>query len=340
MLERGLKDLSVELSNRDIIAGNPFAIYVLVKNPFNAPVYIQRVHVSLPNELTLDKRRDKNQEPNSIFFNLFYKYFVGDTIRKYRAEIYDKSATIVGLQDEIKELENVISKLNQGLKEAINESTRSSYINSQEGISHLSQLLSNTSASIQEFSHTRAVAQTIELESSLPPGAMLQPGSTVIYTAILFVKNSLIFLPSKYRLQFNISYIYQDALAEEKAEETTFQDNVFSNTVAHEISIRSSVSSVISGAVIGGFCGAFANLIQFSFYPGEKRLELLFKVFLAIILSSVSVIFMARKSDSQSFISIEDFWGGILIGFLVGYSGLSFFEQFTGVQPEAFPEGN
>ena len=49
--ERGLLDLSVELSSRDITAGNQFALFVLVRNPFNKPVWIRRVHVSLPSEL-------------------------------------------------------------------------------------------------------------------------------------------------------------------------------------------------------------------------------------------------------------------------------------------------
>lgn len=64
--ERGLLDLSVALSTRDITAGNQFALFVLVKNPFNKPVWIRRVHVSLPSELTLadpkalSKKNNKN----------------------------------------------------------------------------------------------------------------------------------------------------------------------------------------------------------------------------------------------------------------------------------------
>jgi hypothetical protein len=55
---------------------------------------------------------------------------------------------------------------------------------------------------------------------------------------------------------------------------------------------------------------------------------------LAVILSAVAVIFMARKSDTQSFVSVEDFWGGVLIGFLVGYTGTGFFGTLTHVTPE------
>ena len=52
-MEQGLLDLSVELSTRDITAGNEFALFVLVKNPFNRPVWIREVNVSLPSELRL-----------------------------------------------------------------------------------------------------------------------------------------------------------------------------------------------------------------------------------------------------------------------------------------------
>jgi hypothetical protein len=51
-------------------------------------------------------------------------------------------------------------------------------------------------------------------------------------------------------------------------------------------------------------------------------------IFLAIILSGMAVVFLARKSDAQSFVSVEDFWGGMLMGFLVGYTGTSFFGTY------------
>lgn len=51
--DRGLLDLSVELSTRDIMAANEFTLFVLVKNPFTKPVWVERVHVNLPSELAL-----------------------------------------------------------------------------------------------------------------------------------------------------------------------------------------------------------------------------------------------------------------------------------------------
>ncbi len=62
IVERGLLDLTVRLSTREITADKQFAVFVLVKNPFARPVWIERVHVSLPSELLLadnDARRNE-----------------------------------------------------------------------------------------------------------------------------------------------------------------------------------------------------------------------------------------------------------------------------------------
>ena len=39
------------------------------------------------------------------------------------------------------------------------------------------------------------------------------------------------------------------------------------------------------------------------------------------------VIILMRKKDVQPFLTTEDFWGAILIGFLAGYTGQELFQQ-------------
>ncbi|MFD0346412.1 hypothetical protein ACFQ0M_10610 [Kitasatospora aburaviensis] len=53
---------------------------------------------------------------------------------------------------------------------------------------------------------------------------------------------------------------------------------------------------------------------------------------LAVILSTAAIVFAARKSEAQSFVTVEDFWGGVLVGFLIGYSGTAAFAELTGVR--------
>jgi hypothetical protein len=99
------------------------------------------------------------------------------------------------------------------------------------------------------------------------------------------------------------------------------------NTLAQEISIRPSLRSLIVGGAIGGAVGSAAKLLR----TPDKLTDptSLFTVFLAVILSAIAIIFIARKSDAQAFISVEDFWGGLLIGFFVGYTGTELFSTLT-----------
>jgi hypothetical protein len=60
--QRGLLDLSVELSTREMTAGEEFALYVLVKNPFTHPVRVDSVHLSLPSELIHPKKEDLHRQ--------------------------------------------------------------------------------------------------------------------------------------------------------------------------------------------------------------------------------------------------------------------------------------
>jgi len=64
-MERGLLDLSVTLSTRNITAGKQFAIFVLIKNPFDKPVWVRQVHVSLPSELKLARAEDRQRQKKS-----------------------------------------------------------------------------------------------------------------------------------------------------------------------------------------------------------------------------------------------------------------------------------
>ena len=41
------------------------------------------------------------------------------------------------------------------------------------------------------------------------------------------------------------------------------------------------------------------------------EVDFLVGISVSIILSAVAIVFMARKSDTQSFLSVEDFWGGV-----------------------------
>ena len=47
-------------------------------------------------------------------------------------------------------------------------------------------------------------------------------------------------------------------------------------------------------------------------------------IVLSMILSSITVVSFARKSGVQQILSVEDFYGGLFLGFLIGILGQNF----------------
>jgi hypothetical protein len=166
---------------------------------------------------------------------------------------------------------------------------------------------------------------------------VVPPSSTAVYTVLLNVKRSLIFPPSSYTLQFSVNFSFERPDTS-RAITQGFRESLMTNTVSYEIAIRPSVYSLIGGAAIGRISGSVARLLKLT---GQFDLSVItwsgglssgFTIALAVILSAVSIIFVTRKSEAQSFISVEDFWGGLLIGFFVGYTGTEFFSDLIRVK--------
>jgi hypothetical protein len=91
------------------------------------------------------------------------------------------------------------------------------------------------------------------------------------------------------------------------------------DTVKAEINIQASLEATIIGALIGGFIGGVARLLNSAetFDPGKS----IAYIILSIIISVMAVVAFARKTGVQKIVSIEDAWGGLMIGFVVGYQG-------------------
>jgi hypothetical protein len=356
--DRGLLDISVELSMRDIMAGNDFALFVFVKNPFTRPIWIRRVHVSLPSELRLaneqkilkevekskkqqkeleEKRKESIKELEGKIDSFQEKItslgkLIDDNIsnpKDIMEQIHDLMVNTVHLREKIgnPDLQESVMEMEGGVIHNISVRSRFTRINLKNV--DVDNLDVSEPLKIEEYGNSRRV----ELESSLPNNTALQPGNTAVYTVVLNVKGAMLFRPSKYRLQFNVNYSFETKKQEVVNEQQAVED-LFINTFAHEVSIRSSIYSIMAGSVLGGLLGGIARLFQVTKTSSSQISPSisLTTLIVAVILSVMAIIFTARKSEAQSFVSVEDFWGGVLIGFLVGYSGTTFFESLTGIK--------
>ncbi|MEO1664727.1 MAG: hypothetical protein AAFU54_08820 [Chloroflexota bacterium] len=380
----GLLDLSVELSSPEIYSGEEFTVYLKIKNPFDKPIWIKEVSVSLPSKMywnrderpqltlvdqtvkggtELAKSVSKNLEEMEVHLRvplpvvgvinvpLFNRRIA--ELDKYRKRLVELATNIDTLESQITEIqlqehEDVDKKIKDKKIElrkqqtlfdtetqlfyaylgydqlVIRDETVVSYVNTSSSRPMYMQL--EGSATIQNLvtEPPEERDNRAELKGSLPIGAGLQQGNTDVWTIRLGTIGGLLFIPAQYNLQFNVIYGFtSDILNDDLQNET----NLFVNTTSKSLSIRTSMIALIVGAFLGGIAGAIARELQIG---NTRWQDVIIKAGLSGILSLAAVIFAARKADTQAFISVEDFWGGAVVGFVIGFSGTAAFQDITG----------
>jgi hypothetical protein len=140
----------------------------------------------------------------------------------------------------------------------------------------------------------------------------LQAGNSTTRVFTLRSRRAVWFRPATYRLHIEVEY------------EIAGVRNV--DTIEHILQVKASLTSMVLGAVLGGLGGWFTAK------GGTTKLDTPSMLGLAasLVLAAMAVVLFARKKDVQPLIAVEDFWGGVAIGFLVAYSGPKLFEKIVG----------
>jgi hypothetical protein len=114
--------------------------------------------------------------------------------------------------------------------------------------------------------------------------------------------------------------------------EYKLEDKMYYKQINIEVSIFPSLGSMLIGTLIGSLLGTVVNAIMPHIREASNPipgLDLIIpQVFANLILGFIVGITLMRKKDVQPFLTVEDFWGGILLGFLVGFSGAQFIKSF------------
>jgi hypothetical protein len=131
----------------------------------------------------------------------------------------------------------------------------------------------------------------------------LQAGNSTTRVFTVRTRRGMGFKPASYRLQIEVEYEIMGIC------------NI--DTLEHHLPIKASLTSMIVGAVIGGVGGWFTS------QGGAATLDIAHGLSLAVsvVIAAMAVVLFARKKDAQPLIAIEDFWGGVAVGFLVAYFG-------------------
>ena len=173
---------------------------------------------------------------------------------------------------------------------------------------------------------------TEEVSKGKEPWELL-PGESITDIFIGKPQESLFFRPDKYKLNLYVDYSNKNK-------------EFFRETKTEEVDILTSIKSLIIGAIIGGLLGGILVRIlatqDFSVIARILAVQAttqdvsliwrnMFGIIGAVIMSMLTVIALSRRSSAQTLITIQDFWGGFFLGFLVSYSGKFFFERLMGI---------
>ncbi|MFJ9772524.1 hypothetical protein ACIRVF_14960 [Kitasatospora sp. NPDC101157] len=340
----GLLDLSVDLSVPQVYSGTDFTVYLHVKNPFSVPVWIDAVELSLPTQLEwrAPERPDKPSEPALPQDEVERLTAAVTEGRNRRRRLVERLLPVLPpgerqeIEDEIAALDQAIARDQARLDGADDQLNLHAYGNS-------TVVLYGRAArtNVHAYDRTtltvhldRKAEERVPLIGSLPRGTALEPGSTDVWTIRLGTGRSPFFVPASYRLQFTVIYglTPRQEVAPPPGPE---RRRVFANTTALTVPLKAALWNVMTGGVAGGLVGSTARSLQEARSLGalvEQHLgATIGSLVLAVILSGAAIVFAARKSEAPSFVTVEDFWGGVLVGFLIGYSGTAAFTELTGL---------
>jgi hypothetical protein len=149
----------------------------------------------------------------------------------------------------------------------------------------------------------------------------LQPGNSTTLSFTMRSRRKMWFTPSIYKLEINVKYLIEERVADQVVSLCNL------DTIEKTLQVRASLISIASGAVAGAGVGW---IVKKSF-EGEgfdwgaaafhKFLINAAGLLATVLIAAMTVLFVARKKDAQPLVSVEDFWGGVVVGFLVAYSG-------------------
>jgi H+/Cl- antiporter ClcA len=116
---------------------------------------------------------------------------------------------------------------------------------------------------------------------------------------------------------------------------------ILSHVVTTVCDIRAPLRSIVTGAIVGSVIGAATKLLSDPKTSLNLNQSFMLPFLIALagqVLASVIVaVLLSRKSGAQGFITVEDFFGGAIIGLLVAYSGQDLLAKYLNQQTPQVP---
>jgi hypothetical protein len=297
---RGAVRVQVSTSTEGLVAGSSFSVFVKIQNPFEVALTVHRVSTFLPTEVLdvdacLREERAATLERELMAVDQDAKTaglepmaYVPRRVRNSRWKRFIWRVGIPGIS------------LEYGGTAVAREVGTVQLGGMSLEMAHVPDRGSTKDALAAERGKYLASLEALEHPADSPE--LLQPGNSSTRVFTLKTRRWFLFRPASYQLQIKIEY------------EIGGLGNV--DTVEHVLPVKAAVGSMVAGSVLGSMAGWFTAKGGQVNSPGE-----LLGGCVTLVLSAMGVVLFARKKDVQPLIAIEDFWGGVAVGFLIAYSG-------------------
>lgn len=315
---RGALKVVVDTSKSIIRAGEPFSVFVSIENPFDIPIIILSTQTHLPIELrdlfgdflkSADEKQTRNQQLEKIEsswgrYSQNAKFVINNLFRSFNTNLVPQIAQAYSTKEGSLNLRATEAPQTIFIQGDTNRVTQ-----------WASDLTLTLDASVDPDLFEKYVHAISAVQKALPnkDEVVLRPGSSIVQQFLFKTRSWLFFIPFRHKMIIQVQYI---------ADNTLNYD-----TVPYDLDIRASLGSTIIGSIIGGFLGSLTRSPDIAAW---LTAPVLFPAIISSILAIITVVAFARKSDAQPLIAIEDFLGGLLLGFVVGYTGNALFEQVIG----------
>lgn len=152
------------------------------------------------------------------------------------------------------------------------------------------------------------------------PVTTILPGESANYSFKALVTSWLFTTGAQIAFEGIVTYLYQG-----EQHKSQFRVN---------FTLRPPLKANIIGAIFGGVLGTTAKYLKDITTVPDAKFDVSFysAAALAVILGIVMVVYSSRRSSEvQPILTVEDIWGGMLTGFLVGYLGHDFFGKVVNI---------
>jgi hypothetical protein len=322
---RGAIRTSVSTSTDSLVAGQEFSIFVTVQNPFEIPLTLHQISAYLPTEFVDINERQRENRLSVVDDQLAVVEegarrmglpATGLLPRKrgflHRLARILSSVSIFGISFRLRDeytLSTAVARDVAAPQAELKVKLSLPLIGSIEQVVRRAEGGKDdpdVQASWRErIEQERRELERVRAELSTTPRAStaMQAGNSTTRVFTLRSRQAIWFRPATYRLQIQVEY------------EIGGLFNV--DTIDQVLQVKSSLISMVLGALLGGLAGWFTATGSALAVDATHLISLA----VSLVFAMMAVVLFARKKDVQPIIAVEDFWGGVAIGFLVAYSG-------------------